>query len=529
MQTLPRVLIVDDQPHNLDVLISYLADARLQLAVATRGEEAVDLAAHLRPDLILLDVMMPGIDGFETCRRIRALPDGSRPAVIFMSALSDPDSRVQGFAAGAIDYLSKPLHREEVLARIQAQLTIRQQQQLLEERNHQLQELNTALQAQIDQREAAEAELVKTGATLSTLTRQEAERWGLDAFVGQSLPIRQLLEQLRSLQHAPDTSVLVLGESGTGKELVSRAIHFGSQRAGKPFIAVNCAAIPSELADAEFFGHSKGAFTGATHERAGLFEQADGGTLFLDEIGDMPLPLQTRLLRVLEDGQVTPLGSNRSRHVNVRVVAATHADLQEQVLQKQFRQDLYFRLAGYRLHLPPLRQRRDDIPLLVQHFIQQLGRQMGRRDQVGIHPRALAALCQYDFPGNVRELRNIMEFALIASRHGEIDLPHLHFMHTVSGYENSAPAASALSAVNRLPFSEYPNEINPADAEQALDSEEQRLLQCAAAEGRIDNTRARLLLGVDHDRASYLLKKLHREGRLQKQGDRRWSYYQLPG
>ncbi|WP_221796280.1 sigma-54-dependent transcriptional regulator [Oceanobacter mangrovi] len=515
--TPPRLLIVDDQPDNLDVLVTFLAESNLQLAIATSGEEALELAAEMPPQLVLLDVMMPGINGFETCKRLKQLPGCQQLPVIFLSALSDPDSRVKGFAAGGIDYISKPLHRQEVLARIQAQLTIQQQQQELQRRNQQLEELNRELQQQIDRRQRAEAELTLSQTTLSALTQQEARRWGLDAFVGQSSRILALLEQLRNLQQAPDTNVLVLGESGTGKELVSRAIHYGSQRSDKPFIAVNCAAIPAELADAEFFGHSKGAYTGAVSDRIGYFEQANGGTLFLDEIGDMPLTLQTKLLRVLEDGLVTPIGSQRQKRVDVRVVAATNVNLLQRVQQQQFRQDLYYRLTGYRLELPALRQRSSDIALLTQHFIEQLSQQM-RRAAPRISQQALDALSRYHFPGNVRELRNMIEFALIACRDQCIDLPQLHFAEPLDASLPEPAATTVATSPAVIP----PTPLNP------VSNDEQQLLAYVRQHGRIDNTSAQQLLQVDHSRASYLLKKLYKEGQLQKQGERRWSYYQLP-
>jgi DNA-binding NtrC family response regulator len=520
--TQPLVLIVDDKPDNLDVLIGFLAGTGLQLAVSTSGEEALEVAANIHPDLVLLDVMMPGMDGYEVCRTLKNTPQHQQTPVIFMSALSDPDSKVKGFAAGSVDFVSKPLHREEVLARIHNQLTIVHQQQQLQTRNQQLESLNRDLQEQINRRQQAEDALARSTATLSALTRQEAERWGIDAFIGQSSNILTLLEQIRDLQHAGATNVLVLGESGTGKELVSRAIHYGSPRRDQPFIAVNCSAIPAELADAEFFGHTRGAYTGATSDRPGYFEKADGGTLFLDEIGDMPATLQTKLLRVMEDGMVTPIGSQKSRRVDVRIVAATNVDLQTRVKTQQFRQDLYFRLAGYVMTLPPLRLRTADIPLLVQHFLTQLCLTMGR-EIPAISQQALDALSRYHYPGNVRELRNLIEFALIASRGQPIGLKHLHFMdnNLQSGpaSDNTAAGSSVVTA------SLSTSEAVPAVTQTADQSAASSLLAYARQHGRIDNTSAQQLLEIDHGRASYLLKKLHREGHLAKQGERRWAYY----
>ncbi|MEE2732453.1 MAG: sigma-54 dependent transcriptional regulator [Pseudomonadota bacterium] len=512
MPAKPTVLLVDDQPENLDVLVNYLADSGLELVVATEGEQALQLAAECQPDLVLLDVMMPGLNGFQVCERLKQGAQTQSVWVIFMSALTDTQSKVKGFAAGAIDYVSKPLQREEVLARIQAHLTIRQQQAELLQKNLQLEALNRDLQHQMQQRQRAEEALHLADQKLSTLTRQEAERWGIDAFVGQSQVTKALLDEVRSLQRAPSTNVLVLGESGTGKELISRAIHFGSARSQKPFVAVNCSAIPTELADAEFFGHIKGAYTGAVSDRHGYFVQADGGTLFLDEIGDMPSALQAKLLRVLEDGLVTPIGGRQSRKVDVRVVAATNVNLLEKVREKAFRQDLFFRLAGYQIAVPPLRNRVSDIPLLVEHFLLQLGSQMGR-ERPTITREAMQALSAYAYPGNVRELRNLVEYALIASRGRQIDVAHLHFLQqeTVPGLGVDVCSAG--------------NAFDPEDNGTAPDNQEESLLAYTREHGRVDNTSAQALLGVSHSRASYLLKKLHKEGQLAKQGQRRWSYY----
>lgn len=522
MAAKPTVLMVDDQPDNLDVLVNYLADRGLELVVATDGEQALQLAAECQPDLVLLDIMMPGLDGFQVCERLKQNPLTQDVLVIFMSALNDTQSKVKGFEVGAIDYVNKPLQREEVLARIQAHLTIRQQQEELQQKNIQLEALNRDLQDQIQQRQRAEEALHLADQKLSTLTRQEAERWGIDVFVGQSQATNALLEEVRSLQQAPRTNVLVLGESGTGKELISRAIHFGSPRSEKPFVAVNCSAIPSELADAEFFGHTKGAYTGATSDRHGYFVQADGGTLFLDEIGDMPLTLQAKLLRVLEDGLVTPIGGRQSRKVDVRVVAATNVNLAEKVRDKAFRQDLFFRLAGYQIAVPALRNRISDIPLLVEHFLIQLGRQMGR-EQPAISSEAMQALSTYTYPGNVRELRNLVEYALIASRGKTIAVDHLHFLHNTPIHPKPE-----LSPVDENPSREtlphLESLVNSAGNGNHANQED-TLLAYTREKGRIDNTSAQALLGVSHSRASYLLKKLHKEGLLEKQGQRRWSYY----
>lgn len=535
MNSVPLVLLVDDQPNNLDVLVNYLTGSGLELAVATSGEEALELVALKTPDLVLLDVMMPGLDGFAVCAQLKARPASRALPIIFMSALTDTDSKVRGFGAGAVDFVTKPLQREEVLVRINLHLTLARQQRLLEDKNLQLESLNRELQEQIDRRQQVESALNLADAQLSALSRQEVAHWGIAAFIGQSSAITRLLDEVRSLQQAPRTNVLVLGESGTGKELISRAIHYGSPRSSKPFIAVNCSAIPAELADAEFFGHTKGAYTGATSDRHGFFAQADGGTLFLDEIGDMPLTLQAKLLRVLEDGLVTPIGGRQSRKVDVRVVAATNVDIRAKVQAGQFRQDLYFRLAGYLISLPPLRERRGDVPLLVEHFLNLLGSQMGR-DKPVITRNALSQLAQYHYPGNVRELKNLIEYALIASRGQALDVNHLHFLEPLqiqATQSANLPRQASEFQSPLVPFSvqlpvTQPSAFVGGASLHATEREEDLLVEYARNQGRIDNTAAQSLLQVDHGRASYLLKKLHKEGRLVKQGERRWSFYTAP-
>lgn len=246
-------------------------------------------------------------------------------------------------------------------------------------------------------------------------------------FIGQSQTIRKIATDVRRLQATGTTSVLIVGESGTGKELIARAIHFGGSREKGPFIPVNCAAIPAELAESLFFGHVKGAFTGATTDRKGYFELADGGTLFLDEIGEMSLGLQAKLLRALEDGSFAPLGATREKRVNVRTLAATNVDLQARLADGKFRSDLYFRFAQFRVVVPPLRERPEDIPLLAEHFLKMFAMEMGM-EKPTLSREALAALETYHFPGNVRELKHIIEGALIKSSGLEIQPEHLHFL-----------------------------------------------------------------------------------------------------
>ena len=258
---------------------------------------------------------------------------------------------------------------------------------------------------------------------------RESERWGIDGVVGQSRLLRNILEDIQMLQHADSTSVLITGESGTGKELIARAFHAQSSRANQPFIPVNCATIPRDLAESLLFGHLKGAFTGAEKDQTGYFDLADEGTLFLDEIGDMPYDLQTKLLRVLEDGHVMPLGAPKTHAVNVRILAATNADLASEIHTGGFRQDLFYRIARFTVQVPPLRDRTEDVPLLAQHFLQMFAQEMGV-DAPVLSDGALAELADYAYPGNIRELKNIIERALIESRGRDIEPHHLRLSAT---------------------------------------------------------------------------------------------------
>ena len=423
-----RILTIDDTPTNLSVLRRALETAGYKVLVAPSGTLGLDIAARATPDLILLDVMMPGLDGFETCRRLKAEPATRHIPVLFLSARGETDDIVQGFAVGGVDYVIKPFQQEEVLARVRTHLEKARLTRALAEKNREL-------EAEIARRRTL-------AGRLSIISQSETERWGIEGFVGRSRTMRRIFEEIDLLRHTPTTSVLITGESGTGKELVARALHFGGPQADGPFVPVNCSAVPADLAESLLFGHARGAFTGAATDRIGYFELAHGGTLFLDEIGDMSLDLQPKLLRVLEDGRILPVGGREEKAVEVRVVAATHADLPTQIAAGGFRQDLYFRLARFMVQVPPLRTHREDLPLLAQHFLILFAREMNL-DPPALNPAALQALEGYDFPGNVRELKNIIERALIQSRGEDIRPEHLQFVPAIptAPVPSSAPAA----------------------------------------------------------------------------------------
>ena len=471
-----QILIVDDVPTNIGPLRQPLEAAGYQALIASSGEDALELLQDLVPDLILLDVMMPGIDGFETCRRLKQDPRIAQVPVIFLTARDEAADIAEGFAAGGVDYIVKPFRKEEVLVRAHTHLERAHLHNALNERNTALEEANTKLKTanrqlkqEINQRQA----LAKK---LSRVSEREAERWGIEGFVGQSPLLQKILQNIKMLEKADSTSVLITGESGTGKELVARAVHANSARSSGPFVPVNCATIPNDLAESQLFGHLKGAFTGAHDAQTGFFDLADGGTLFLDEVGDMPYDLQVKLLRVLEDGEVMPLGAKKSHAVDVRVVAATNADLTAGIHDGSFRQDLYYRVARFTVEVPPLRERREDIPLLAQHFLQLFAAEMGIEAPV-LNEAAQRALQEGEFAGNIRELKNVVERALIESQGGDIGSEHLQ-----------------LIAVQRLPTSaeeaaeELP--LNLAEAEQAII--ERALTQ---TDGNV--SAAARLLGVD--------------------------------
>src|SRR5262245_42698117 len=372
-----RILIVEDDEIFLRPLQRTLEVAGYEVRVVSSGEEAIDVVKRDDVDLVLTDRRLPGIDGVELVRRVKAeQPD---LAVVVMTAYGTIESAVEAMRVGAEDYLVKPLETAQVL--------------LVVRRTLEVQELRAASRATI---------------------RRNQERFTLRSIVAESPAMRELFELLRSVAGL-DTTVLMYGETGVGKELLARSIHFTGARRDKPFVAVNCAAIPDELFESELFGFRKGAFTGATEHRRGLFQMANGGTLLRDAIGEMPLILQSKLLRAIEEKRVSPLGSDRVLEIDVRFIATTNKDLQAEVERSAFRRDLFYRLSVMPVRVPPLRERTSVIPLLAQHFLE-LSARRARKAVKGIAPAAMAALCRYSWPGNVRELENVIERAVIVAK-----------------------------------------------------------------------------------------------------------------
>ncbi len=373
-----RILIVDDEEGIRKVLRQLLEYEGHEVQTGSGGGEALALYEEFRPDLTFLDVKMARMDGLEVLDRLRAQdPDA---LVVMISGHGTIETAVEATRRGAYDFLEKPLDTDRILLTLRNAL---QQRGLAQE--------NARLRGEIE-------------------SRYE--------IVGSSFAIRALLDRIEKV--APtDARVLITGENGTGKELVARAIHRLSGRSGGPFVEVNCAAIPAELIESELFGHMKGSFTGAFADRSGKFEQAHGGTLFLDEIGDMSLAAQAKVLRALQEGVITRVGGEKPIRVDVRVVAATNKDLKREIQRGRFREDLYFRLNVVPIHVPPLRERREDVPMLVRHFVETAVERQRLPARV-FTPGAIERLRDMEWPGNVRELRNTVERLLILARGSEV-------------------------------------------------------------------------------------------------------------
>ena len=454
------ILVVDDTPANIGFLLDTLGKAGYRVRVAPDGESALEQLQYSPPDLVLLDVMMPGMDGFETCRRLRQLPKLEQLPVIFMTALSDIQDKVRAFAAGADDYVTKPFQHEEVLARVRVHLSRAELECKLAELNRQLEdrvaarttELNTAL-AQV---EALKSRLQQENRYLK---QELCEAGNLGAIIGSAPALQEALRKVAAVA-ATDSTVLIHGETGTGKELIARALHAQSTRRDKPMIKLNCSAISAGLVESELFGHVKGAFTGATDKRMGRFELADGGTLFLDEVSELPLDTQAKLLRVLQEQEFEPVGSSRSVKVDVRVIAATNRDLLADVGSGRFRSDLFYRLNVFPIEVPALRERAEDVSLLANHFMQRMARKLGKPLE-RIAPATLAQLNRYSWPGNIRDLQNTIERAAVLATGPEL----------VVDWDLGPPAAPAASAAGRTSAREAPPPQRPAGGEhQSLEA-----------------------------------------------------------
>ena len=407
--SIKRILVADDEESIRWVLSKSLTKQGFQVDLASDGKEALLMSRKQSYDLAVLDIKMPGITGLELLGRFQE--ECPQALVVIMTAESSMKNAVEAMKRGAYDYLTKPFDLD-------------------------------ALDAIIYKAQKA----ANVTAEVSLLKEEIKDHYQLErTIIGQSQPMQRIYKVLGKIAPS-DVTVLVYGESGTGKELIARAIHFNSARLGKPFIALNCAAIPSELLESELFGHEKGAFTGATERKIGKFEQAKEGTLFLDEIGDMPLELQAKLLRVLQEKEITRTGGSSTIQVNTRIIAATNQDLKDKVENKEFREDLYYRLNVLPIELPPLRDRREDIPHLAEYFLVKAAEEYGTA-ATSFTKEAMSTLCNYDWPGNVRELGNIIQRAALLSPDAMLNASD--FPSLTTGSTGSSNNASLEGLINQ--------------------------------------------------------------------------------
>src|SRR5215213_6848552 len=376
MNTQPLILVAEDEDLMRAIVTRLLEDSGYRVAGVASAEEALEVFAAEDVAVTLTDIRMSGMDGLALLDRVKDID--AEALVIVMTAYSSVDSAVAALRKGAYDYVTKPFVNEDLLQSVKNALT---QRELFRE--------NRALRRELDRRYSF-SEIVGTSEALQSVFR--------------------LVEKVSGV----NTNILIQGESGTGKELIARAIHHNSPRSERPFVAINCGALPETLLESELFGHTKGAFTGATQSRPGLFRSAEGGTVFLDEIGEISQALQVRLLRAVQEHEVTPLGSNAPARFDARIICATNRDLEREVSEGRFREDLFYRLNVIEVHLPPLRERREDIPLLVKSFIKRTAREQTAAEK-SITPEAMSALINYNWPGNVRELKNAIERAFTLS------------------------------------------------------------------------------------------------------------------
>ena len=460
--SIKRILVADDEESMRWVLSKSLTKQGYQVDLASNGREALLLSRKQTYDLAVLDIKMPGLSGLELLSKFK--DECPQALVIIMTAESSMKNAVEAMKRGAYDYLTKPFDLEALDAIIfKAQKT------------------------------------ADVSAEVSLLKQEIKDHYQLErTIIGQSQPMQRLYKMLGKIAPS-DVTILIYGESGTGKELIARAIHFNSSRLGKPFIAINCAAIPRELLESELFGHEKGAFTGATERKIGKFEQAKDGTLFLDEIGDMPLELQAKLLRILQEKEITRTGGSTTIQVNTRIVAATNQDLKEKVKKKDFREDLYYRLNVVPLDLPPLRDRREDIPKLIDYFLTKAVDEYGTVAS-GLTTEAMDLLCNYEWPGNVRELENIIQRAALLSPDALLNAAD--FPSLIMGDTNDGNGASLEGLINQKLQSSL-SQIDLLDMnnlyEMVLHQMERPLINIVLAKTRGNQVKAAEVLGINRN------------------------------
>lgn len=449
-ETRKKILIVEDDEYVLGSVQMLLAKDGYDVDTATNGEQALTTCQKEQFDLAIVDLKMPGMDGLQVLKGLKKLtPD---TMVIIMTAFGSIQNAVEAMRTGASDYITKPISAEEIKLAVQKVL---EKQKLIKE--------------------------------IKALRQELEQRYSLDRIIGKSPKMQEIYDLVLTVSQA-DATVLITGETGTGKELVARTVHVHSARKGKPFVAVNCSALPESLLESELFGHEKGSFTGAVSQRAGRFEQANEGTIFLDEIGDMALPTQAKILRVLQEREFERVGGTKTIKVDVRVIAATNKNLQKAVEEKTFREDLFFRLNVVPVYLPPLRERMGDIPLLVEHFLKE-AKEKVKKTFLGISPDALELLTIYPWPGNVRELENCMERAAVIAEGDLITKDCLPLYVTTQ--EGSKPVSS---------------EANGSLDSTIADTERKLILEALEKAGGVQ-VRAAKLLGITERSLWHRIKK----------------------
>jgi two-component system response regulator PilR (NtrC family) len=455
-----RILVVDDDRGMQDVLDIMLSRAGYQVATADDGAAALEIIRKKKFDLVITDLKMPRVDGIDLLKGVKET--APETAVILLTAFASGETALAAMREGAYDYVEKNFNVDDMLA---------------------------IVRDAIDRKETARKE-----PALAPPQGQDARYFG--TMVGRSKEMQKVYALIGKVAETP-ANVLILGESGTGKELVARAIHDNSARKGKPFVAINCGGIPENLLESELFGCMKGSFTGAHADRAGLFEVARGGTIFLDEIAELPVILQVKLLRVVQERTIRRIGGSEDIKVDVRIVSATNQDLQAKVKKGEFREDLYFRLNVIPIHIPPLRKRKEDIPLLAQYFIEKYAREFGKEVK-RISTYALELLMGYPFPGNIRELENIIERS-VALESSSIILPE----NLIIAEEANGAAASS------MPAGEFPE--TGIDLNGELERFEREIIVKALEKAKGSKTKAALLLGVSFPSLRHRIEKLNME------------------
>lgn len=451
---MPVILIVDDEPLQRDILKTILDSEGYETHTAASGKEALSITENIHPDVVLTDLRMEGMDGIELLDAIPKKP--FEPSIIIITAHGTISSAVEAVKKGAFDYLSKPLNKDTLLLNVRRAV-----------------ERATLLRENIQ------------------MQKELFRKFNIEGIIGKSPKMQRAIEIMKKIAPS-NVTVLINGESGTGKELAARAIHYNSPRRTRPYTAINCAAIPDNLFESELFGYEAGAFTGAVSRKEGLFRITDGGTLFLDEIGDLSLPMQSKLLRVLQDKEIRRVGGKEAIKVDVRIISATNKELEKELSEGKFRDDLYYRLKIVNIDLPPLRERVEDIPELAGFFLNKYNREFGRRIKA-IDPAALKLLSEYHWPGNIRQLETVIERAILMNDRDTIGVSDIK---------------------NELWSGQLKGSFNFDIPEEGIDFEnlEKELIRKALARANGVATKAAKLLGLSYKTFLYRLEKYHLDG-----------------